>query len=239
MDLATIEVPAEVARREFLAYRESLRTERDERQRAEDEQLMRAYRAAARGARLIRLSDVLKAGGMQSTEVPETTWEPPQRNAGGTVVKRGRPVQTGRMLVAQLPRLAVARADVERVYCRGINLAGGVRFTYVPDDWQLREAHTRKRFDVANGTFDVPVLTATTWPQEMAAMAPNVPPALRPRTHLRNYHLLWEADWKRARQTVPPGDPALLHHVGGDLYAVLACWDLTPLEQAVLAGTRG
>jgi hypothetical protein len=45
--------------------------------------------------------------------------------------------------------------------------------------------------------------------------------------------VLWEADWKV--HPVPPGDPALLKHIGGDLYAVVAVWDLTPLEQAVLA----
>jgi hypothetical protein len=71
----------------------------------------------------------------------------------------------------------------------------------------------------------------------LKAMAPVIPPALRPAHHLRNYHLLWEAEWSRIPR--PPGDPALLKHVAGDLYAVLAVWDLTPLEQAVLAGTRG
>lgn len=37
---------------------------------------------------------------------------------------------------------------------------------------------------------------------------------------------------------IPPGDPALLKHMGGDLYAILAVWDLSPLERAVLAGKR-
>lgn len=37
-------------------------------------------------------------------------------------------------------------------------------------------------------------------------------------------------------QPVPPTDPLLLRHLHGDLYAVLAAWDLTPLERAVLAG---
>lgn len=31
-------------------------------------------------------------------------------------------------------------------------------------------------------------------------------------------------------------DPALLKHIGGDLYAVLATWDLTELERSVLGG---
>lgn len=31
-------------------------------------------------------------------------------------------------------------------------------------------------------------------------------------------------------------DPALLKHIGGDLWAVVAVWNLTDLEMAVLAG---
>jgi hypothetical protein len=36
----------------------------------------------------------------------------------------------------------------------------------------------------------------------------------------------------------PPGDPALLRPIGGDLYAVEAVWDLTELEQLVLSQRR-
>ena len=49
-------------------------------------------------------------------------------------------------------------------------------------------------------------------------------------------HLLWEPRWERRPR--PPGDPALLKHLAGPLYAVLATWDLTPVEQAVLGVTR-
>jgi hypothetical protein len=40
-----------------------------------------------------------------------------------------------------------------------------------------------------------------------------------------------------------PVDPALLRHIGGDLYAVdlyavVVTWDLTEIERAVLALTR-
>lgn len=70
----------------------------------------------------------------------------------------------------------------------------------------------------------------------MRAIVPNIPPALRPPFKLENYHLLWEPKWERIPR--PPGDPALLKHLGGPLYAVLATWDLTPVEQAVLGVTR-
>lgn len=226
MELQTITMDRNEARQRFLEYRRALREARHDELRAEDEQIMRAYREAAKGAQLIRLNDVLKAGGVQTTEVAETQWNADRR----------RTERTGRMLVAQLPKLAVARADVTEVFCRGIGMSGSVRFDY---DRQWRpDHHTRHRFDVASGTFDVPALAAGRWPQEMVAMAPTIPPALRPKHHLRNYHLLWEAEWKKPSRPAPPVDPALLQHVGGDLYAVLAVWDLTPLERAVLAGTR-
>lgn len=66
------------------------------------------------------------------------------------------------------------------------------------------------------------------------AMTPLIPPRIRPATaELHRYHILWEADWQ-----APPGDPMLLRHLAGSLYAVLAVWDLSPLERAVLGATR-
>jgi len=64
------------------------------------------------------------------------------------------------------------------------------------------------------------------------ALVPMIPPKFRPTAKLSNYHIMFEAVWK----PVPPVDPFLLKHLGGTLYVVLAQWDLTPLEQAVLAG---
>ena len=37
---------------------------------------------------------------------------------------------------------------------------------------------------------------------------------------------------------MPPRDPALLRNITGTLYAVLAVWDLTEVERAVLGMTR-
>ena len=63
------------------------------------------------------------------------------------------------------------------------------------------------------------------------AVVPTIPPRLRPPAALHNYHVLFEAAWEDVS-----GDPLLLRHLAGDLYAVLAVWGLTPLEQAVLRG---
>jgi hypothetical protein len=62
------------------------------------------------------------------------------------------------------------------------------------------------------------------------ALVPLIPPWARPKAKLSNYHILWEADW-----TDVPVDPALLKHLGGPLYVVLAVWDLTEVERSVLS----
>lgn len=65
------------------------------------------------------------------------------------------------------------------------------------------------------------------------ASIPLVPPRHRPKPRrLRHCHVLWEVD---AWNMVPAKDPALIRHIRGDLWAVLAVWDLTELERAVLA----
>jgi hypothetical protein len=61
---------------------------------------------------------------------------------------------------------------------------------------------------------------------------PLVPLPLRPKRALTNYHVLWEAEWRRA----VPVDPLLLRRLGkGDLWLVVAQWDLTPVEVAALS----
>jgi hypothetical protein len=66
------------------------------------------------------------------------------------------------------------------------------------------------------------------------AIVPVVPPEHRAGRKMHRFHILWEAEWSE----VSPRDPALLKHVGGDLWAVYATWDLTELERAVLRQTR-
>lgn len=64
-------------------------------------------------------------------------------------------------------------------------------------------------------------------------IVPLIPPRYRPRRgRLSSCHLLWEVE---AWDLTPPTDPALIRHLRGDLWSVLAVWDLTDLERAVLA----
>lgn len=134
-------------------------------------------------------------------------------------------------LDAQLrPLLAVAMASAERVYYASD--PNGARFTTRESkSWNGRwEADfywrdRRRTFHLNVG--DLPPVKGI-----HRALVPYVPMPLRPRGALSNYLVLFEARW----EPVPPTDPMLLRHLHGDLYAVVAHWNLTDLERAVMAG---
>lgn len=123
------------------------------------------------------------------------------------------------------PRLALARADWTWCWLR-TNWGRRGLVEFLPQHWPHPRAHT----------------LAYQWPQAAAhhtglrAMVPPIPPGHRPRRYrLRRHLILFEADqWERVPR--PPGDPALLRPIHGDLAVVEHVWDLTPLEQAVLEG---
>lgn len=155
------------------------------------------------------------ASGRALIDLPETI------SAGG-VDAQGRPM------------LAVCRADAQRVFMRR-GARGDVVFSVAKPSgwrggWEQTGEGSRGRKTIARITLRAGTLPEGKWVDAIARV-PLVPPSLRPATSLAGYAVLWEADWEKA-----PVDPALLKHIGGDLWAVCAVWDLTPLEQKVLMG---
>jgi hypothetical protein len=148
-------------------------------------------------------------------------------------------IQKGRMVVRALasitaaglgpdylPKLAIVRADAERcsLYLKG---DGGARFSV--NGWQPDRNH-RCYIDMPAGSF---ALSPGKLHRHWEAMVPIVPIHQRPKRGLENYHILFEAEWSK----VVPKDPMLLRRIGhSDLWVVLAAWDLTEVERAVLAG---
>lgn len=75
------------------------------------------------------------------------------------------------------------------------------------------------------------------WPNRyiwaIEAPLPIIPPShIPPDYKLDNLHILWEVEkWAK----VPSTDPLLLRRLSGPFFVVLAAWNLTPAEQAVMA----
>lgn len=170
------------------------------------------------------------------------TAEDEQIMAGYKAIVRGQRVISLRQAISNggtfntgRPRIAVARATASICWLEERTADGAVTFTTNPN------RHTSNRRDVCRfpvGT--LPDLEGEQKPFRLSsshfglkAIVPPIPPAYRPARGLHLYDILWEVPkWERVPNA--PGDPALIRKIGGDLYAVVAQWDLTELERLVI-----
>ena len=155
---------------------------------------------------------------------------------GKTLISLTEAIQTAGVDGLGRPRLAIARADETAI---AFNRTREGALEYWP------EASSRASADDRVFAFPAGTLPGTmeggwdsgrvwrTWRPWMANL-PFIPPQYRPPHALQNYHLLWEAEWRQARGRQRL-DPMLLRRIGGDLFAVVAAWDLTEIEKLVLA----
>ena len=73
--------------------------------------------------------------------------------------------------------------------------------------------------------------------QQIQTQVPIVPAHLLPKGRLDNYYILFEVnEW--TEQPVPPvaKDPYLLRRINSNTFVILAEWDLTEVEQAIMRG---
>lgn len=130
------------------------------------------------------------------------------------------------------PRFAVARAD--RLSVRYEIERPWLRF----DSSITGRGGPSLRRSVALSSMPAPDASWNGW-RRADALVPLVPADVREEarkaaqfTGERSWYILWEAVWK----PVPPRDPILLEHLAGSLYVVLAQWNLTDLERALMSG---
>lgn len=120
------------------------------------------------------------------------------------------------------PKLAIGKANEKQIWFH----QSGSESIYYHDD---RARHPVLRFAR-------PGHWKNEW-QRIQAPAPIIPPShVPPDANLANLHILWEVEkW----EPVAAADPLLLRQLGGPFFVVLAAWNLTQAEQAVMtAGLR-
>lgn len=120
-----------------------------------------------------------------------------------------------------LPKLAIMRADQREAHLTIRN----DEVTFFAPKTRSKDTH-----------FSVPMpgVKYAEWQDKrrygQKAQVPLIPVHLRPRRGIQNYCVLWEADWQAY-----PVDPYLLRRCGQDAWIVVAAWDLTPVERAVMS----
>lgn len=175
---------------------------------AEYKQVARAYAELAKGTPLIRLTPTIQGGGFFDD---------------------------------MRPRLAIARADQKEVEFRWPNGSLAAFDTDFGYTGRRRLRNSIVHIDMGREHGQLSRNGNRVWAKHITgyALVPMVPPDVRPaRGQLKDRFILWEVDhWaSKPRTARAPVDPFLLKHIGGDLYAILASWDLTPIEQAILEG---
>lgn len=211
MNVSAIQMDPAEAQQKLMAYREFLTDRHSGKVEAEFTAAARAYEELAKGTPLIDPVEAIRSCGWRAD---------------------GRPV------------LAIARADQKHVVWHVSRSArrwnNGWSGAWAPMEWEYRASKERNdrqrahnlRFPVPNVMTEPPVE-----PKTGKAMVPLVPPAAYPPRglNLAKHFVLWEVEsWDLA----PPIDPMLLRHIGGNLWAVVAQWDLTEVERMIIAGTR-
>lgn len=174
----------------------------------------------------------------ESVPAEQRTAEDAALRTGYRAASRGRAVISLPLTIAAagyhdngLPRLAVARGDATECW----SWWDGSALIYTSDEWAGNQGALVGQYSVR-----VP-LTVDELPKRRPsaswnrghALVPFVPPSCRSHwPRMRACHILWEVEeW----ELVAPRDPALIHHLRGDLWEVLSTWNLTDLERAVLS----
>ncbi|MHA2052715.1 MAG: hypothetical protein ACW99F_03860 [Candidatus Hodarchaeales archaeon] len=136
------------------------------------------------------------------------------------------------------PKIAIVRADGKKCYCTKLRDGAAVFSHDTGGIWNRRaqgSSVARKSYNeiqVPENTFSWDHIP---WNKRvLSTIAPIIPPVImieQVRYNLKNYHILFEVDaWKLE----PPVDPILLKQINGSLFAVLATWDLTNIERAII-----
>lgn len=133
------------------------------------------------------------------------------------------------------PRIAIIRADFTVCHLRKRDRGGFIISGYSnmwkrplkkDGDCMMPEGSFTWKYEAGIGVVR----------RDINTPVPLIPPAIlidEVKHSLKNYYILWEVEkW----EPIPPKDPMLLKRLTPNLFGVLATWDLTELERAIIRG---
>lgn len=128
------------------------------------------------------------------------------------------------------PKLAIARIALKEIYFH-YHRSGRLRFSHSSWDGSSQSGDVLMNGVLPNQTEES--FGKYTHSKTGKAPVPLVPPQFLPKRITNDLYVLWEVkEW----EMVPPKDPYLLKRITKNMFVVLAAWDLTELERAVMKG---
>lgn len=139
------------------------------------------------------------------------------------------------------PKLAIVRADSKVVLCEERN-DGSVTFWHdrglpsLPRNPLWRWSGDHDDIKLPANTFKWKIVDGRQQYGLKQTITPIIPAKIlvnEIKVLLRNFHIIWEVEkWK----PIPPRDPILVKRLTPNLFGVLATWNLTELERAIIRG---
>jgi hypothetical protein len=143
------------------------------------------------------------------------------------------------------PKLAICRAN-GKLCCAQKFDDGAILFQADKQTsaWRMTKKNgdiflPKKTFEWQNEEEPAPwnrnILTKQIKHKNIQALVPIIPAKLLSlvKANLSNYHIIWEVEkW----QPIPPKDPILVRRLTPNLFGVIATWELTELERAIIRG---
>lgn len=141
------------------------------------------------------------------------------------------------------PKLAICRADAKQCYCQKY-LEGSALFSLDSKvDYWDRPRKTLNDILLPHGTFpwhkkdpNTPMYRWNIKNEKIKTLVPIIPAKIlitEVKALLKNFHIIWEVEkW----EPIPPKDPILVKQLTPNLFGVLATWNLTELERAIIRG---
>jgi hypothetical protein len=151
-----------------------------------------------------------------------------QIKKGKILIDIAKIIKAGGVIKPGYPHLAICRAEGKKVRCDYFT-DGTVQFKDDLSSWKDKDAVVHIKTALPSITFN----QAWRGSHSLEAPVPMIPPKLRPKILGKEHFILWEVE---AWEMLPPTDPYLLRRITKTVFAVLAQWDLTPLERAAMAG---
>jgi hypothetical protein len=145
---------------------------------------------------------------------------------GKLVIRALESIRVAGLGADNLPKLAIVRADAKECH---LEMKGEGAAQMSDDQWVMARTARSRYVEFPVGSFTP---TSIIGKRYHVAIVPHIPPDIRPKRGLENYHILFEAIWRPE----PPRDPLLLRRMGkGDVWLVCGAWDLTEVERGVMA----
>jgi len=144
------------------------------------------------------------------------------------------------------PKLAIGRADWGKVVFTKHKGKSGIFADHkVSQNWGGRKEHINLPNDYFENGWEIAEHRdgkVYSWSSPIRecinSPIPIIPAVLTPKGKLNNYYILFEVDeWiEGSGRRMVDVDPLLLRRLSDNMFVVLAVWDVSPLEQAILEG---